>query len=159
MIGIVRLHWLFQLDADRGDLIWMNPPDNHCDLVGTSAGSPCRNKSGKTYRHIQIDGRKYKRSHIVFAMTQGRWPEPEIDHIDGDSLNDRPSNLREATHTQNAWNHKRRKKPSPCPMGVRQIPSGRFVARIAATLGTFDSEDEARSAYLAARRMLFGEFA
>jgi hypothetical protein len=147
-----------------GDLVWLRPSKYHPDLLARTAGGPITNHAGKVYWHIQIDGKKIKRSHIVFCLTHGRWPVGQIDHINGDSADDRASNLREATPTQNAWNHKRRSKKSPLPMGVRRAMSGRYVARIAVnkrqiTIGTYDTPGQAQRAYLAARFIHFGEFA
>jgi len=121
-------------------------------------------RGSHVYSSLSINGRKIKRSRIVFALIHGRWPSGQIDHINGNSLDDRPSNLREATQTQNAWNHKKRTKRSPMPMGVRQIPSGRYLARIACNktkyaLGIFDDVRDAEAAYQSARHRLFGEFA
>lgn len=168
IIDAEQLRWLLRLNDD-GTLTWLQPGKYHTDLVGTEAGNaitnrPASHHNGKKYWHVQILCRKIKRSHIVFCLTHGRWPEHQIDHINGNSLDDRPCNLREATPTQNAWNHKRRAKKSPLPMGVRQAVSGRYVARIAVnkkqiTIGTFDAPDAASAAYQQARIQHFGEFA
>lgn len=158
-----RLRELFVIKAD-GSLLWIRPSKHHPDLRGQTAGTPTPNRNGKVYWLVQVDGKKRKRSQIVFCMTRGRWPAQQIDHINGDSTDDRPSNLREATQEQNAWNHKRRAKKSPLPMGVRTSGSGRFVARIAVhkkqiTIGTFNTIEQASAAYAAARVQHFGEFA
>ena len=163
VIEAEQLREMFELNR-RGELIWLLPPKQHPRMLGRVAGCPRQTHNGKTYWHVQINGRKYLRSHIVFCMAYGRWPIDQIDHIDGDSLRDVPENLREATATQNAWNHKKRAKKSPLPMGVRKAVSGRYVARIAVnkrkiTLGTFDEPDQAARAYQAARAQYFGEFA
>ena len=163
IIDAEQLRWLLHLNDD-GTLTWLQPGKYHTDLVGTEAGSVMPTHAGKAYWGVQILGRKFKRSRIVFCLTHGRWPEQQIDHINGNSLDDRPCNLREATPTQNAWNHKGRAKKSPLPMGVRQAVSGRYVARISVnkkpiTIGTFDAPESAAIAYQAARATHFGEFA
>lgn len=43
----------------------------------------------------------------VFALVHGRWPENEIDHINGDSGDNRPANLRDVPHRDNLRNMKR----------------------------------------------------
>lgn len=163
VIDAEQLRQMLELN-EGGSLTWRNLSKHHAEKLGGEAGSPRPHHSGKAYWHVQIHGRKFKRSHIVFCLTQGRWPSGQIDHINGDSLDDRPSNIREATLTQNAWNHKGRAKQSPLPMGVRLSKSGRYVARIAVnkhklTLGTFDTASQAEAVYRAARREYFGEFA
>ena len=86
-----------------------------------------------------------------------------IDHINGNSLDDRAINLREATITQNAWNHKGRSKSSGLPMGIRKLGE-KYQARIAVNkktiyLGMHATAEAALSVYLQARRTHFGEFA
>ena len=41
---------------------------------------------------------------VVFFLLNGRWPEPEIDHLCHNTLCVRPDHLREATHTENMNN-------------------------------------------------------
>lgn len=155
---------LFRADLDAGRLFWAVAPRTHPRLLGTEAGSARASHSGKSYWHIKIGGVPFKRSHLIFCLVHGHFPSPCCDHIDGDSLNDRPGNLREATPTQNAWNHKRRARRIALPMGVRVTGSGRFQARITQNgqqihLGVYDTPEEARALYLAKRRELFREFA
>ena len=55
-------------------------------------------------RKIGLDGNRYTSARLaVFYMT-GFWPEHEMDHRDGDSLNDCWRNLRQGTHEQNSQN-------------------------------------------------------
>ncbi len=155
---------MFHADLTTGRLFWAVAPRTHPRLKGHEAGTARRAASGKFYWYIKIGGRAIKRSHLVFCLVHGRFPEPCCDHINGDSLDDRPSNLREATATQNAWNHKRRARRIQLPMGVRRAASGRFQARIGHLgkqlhLGAYDTPEAAEAAYLAKRKELFGEFA
>lgn len=153
-----------RLDKETGRFFWINPPKKHPDLFGKEAGYLNINKTGKNYWVIQIDGKKYKRSHLVFYFTNGYWAKPCIDHINGDSTDDRPSNLREATIRENAWNHKKRARRIQLPIGVRNLASGKFSARIGYCgkqihLGSFQSPDEASAAYQSKRKELYGQFA
>jgi hypothetical protein len=166
VIATAALEATFTLDPNTGELFWLAPPSNHAQLLGQVAGCPTSLRStGKSYWTIQLNGRHWKRSHFVFALTHGRWPACMVDHINGNSLDDRPANLREATWTQNAWNHKRRAKRLSLPMGVKgPLASGHFQARIsvnkkAIALGCFASAAEAAAAYQQARQQYFGEWA
>lgn len=154
-----------EVNLETGTCLWKDATKHHARLNGTEAGTPIRNHCGKQYWVIKINGVGYKRSHIVVALKTGRWPDETVDHVNGNSLDDRAENLRHASVMQNAWNHKKRAKPSNLPMGVRQLqPSGRFQARIrhankCRSLGVFETVDAAQAAYIAARHELFGEFA
>lgn len=151
------------VDMETGIARWLDATKHHRNLVGEVAGGPRRNRNGKHYWVIKIDGIAYKRAQIVLFLKTGTWPNEMVDHRNGDSLDDSPTNLRHATATQNAWNHQKRSKKTDLPMGVRFM-SGRFQARIACHkkmhhIGCFDTPEEAREAYLAKRKELFGEFA
>lgn len=164
MLEQTALKERLRYEPETGHFYWVLPSKFHSEKVGALAGTVTATHSGKAYVNISIDGRKYKRSRLAILFMTGRWPEQQVDHINGNSCDDRWCNLREATPQQNAWNHKKRKKPSTLPMGVRTAASGRFVARISVnkkllTLGTFDTPHAAYSEYLAARRRFYGQFA
>ena len=160
-----QLTRIFWLDLEAGRLFWRDPPKNHRGLVGEEAGGPRRGRGGKSYWVICIGKRAYKRGRLIFFAIHGRLPSPCLDHISGDSLDDRPRNIREATVTENAWNHKKRRRRINLPMGVRLIPhSGRFEARISVNkkqihLGAFDTPEEAATVYAAKRKEFFRDFA
>jgi AP2 domain len=89
-----------------------------------------------------------------------------VDHIDHDGLNNRRSNLRPATGTQNLGNQRPHLSSATSPYkGVswfspaRRWQAGIQVAKRKYHLGYFASEIEAAYAYDAAARELFGEFA
>lgn len=152
------------VDLSTGICTWRDATKHHRPLIGREAGSARRNaRNGKSYWVIKINGIPYKRSQLVLTIATGVWPTNTVDHIDGNSLNDSASNLRHATVTENAWNHKRRSKQADTPMGVRRLPSGRFQARIAVNkkqtiVGVFDTQEAAQAAYQQARKENFGAF-
>ncbi len=157
-----RLLEAFELRDGR--LFWREPPKNHAEKVGAEAGFINRGKgSNKDYWQVRLDGKTFKRSRVVYCMVHGCWPEPCVDHIDGNSLNDRPGNLREATHRQNAQNAAAHIKASGLPRGVTNY-MGRYRATIQIdgkrrVLGAFDSPADASAAYETSRKELFNEFA
>lgn len=55
-------------------------------------------------------GRHAGRAHIVWWKAHGYWPTKTIDHIDRDRINDRISNLKEATMREQAANSSRHDK-------------------------------------------------
>lgn len=155
---------LFTVEMRTGQFFWKVAPRTHPRLEGLEAGSIRRGHSGKSYWHIKIGGYPYKRSHLMFLVVHGRFPHPCADHEDGNSVNDRPENVREATVLENAWNHKKRARRIKLPMGVRITTSGRFMARLGfkgkqLSLGSFDTPKEAHVVYLEKRKELYGQFA
>ncbi len=86
-----------------------------------------------------------------------------IDHINGDGLDNRRENLREATAAQNAKNRRLNANSSSGLKGVTRLPSGRWQAQIASDgvkyrLGTYTSKTDAHSAYVSASIRLHGEY-
>lgn len=85
-----------------------------------------------------------------------------LDHRNGNKLDNRRENLREATNQQNVWNSKARPGSSSFK-GVSRT-DGRWGAKIkrdgkSKSLGSYATEEEAALAYDRAAEELFGEFA
>lgn len=99
--------------------------------------------------------------HRVIADTPS---DMDTDHIDGDGLNNRRSNLRVVTHAQNQCN---RRLNIDNKSGVRGVAfnraTGKWRAQIGVNgakryLGLFSSIDKAAQAYASASAELHGEF-
>ena len=158
-------HSVFRADYETGRLYWLNPPKNHSEKFGREAGYINIGKGrNKSYWYVRAFGRTFKRSRVIFHMVHGRWPEPIVDHINGDSLDDRPANLRECSPSQNTANSRAKSRTVVLPRGVYRTRQGRFMARLTkdgatVSLGTFDTPAIAQSAYERARMEAFGDFA
>lgn len=78
----------------------------------------------------------------------------EIDHINGDSLDNRKSNLRYCTRAQNAAN--RRPNQGKVHKGIRKTPNGKW--RLAFTK-TYDTKAEALEAHNRILKDFYGDYA
>jgi len=108
-----------------------------------------------------IDG--HRTSILMHRLIVEASTEDEVDHIDGDGLNNRRSNLRTCTPRQNSANQRvmRRNK-----LGFKGVAKKcrRFYASIQSAgktvhLGTYDTPEEAAAAYRGAAKALHGDFA
>jgi len=104
----------------------------------------------------------YYAHRLAWLYVHGKWPPAEIDHKDCDPANNRISNLRLATHAQNAANaHLRRTSTSGLKGAYRH--QKKWLAQITYNgrriyLGVFDTDKEAHAAYVAASKDLHGSF-
>jgi hypothetical protein len=87
-----------------------------------------------------------------------------IDHIDGDGLNNRSANLRQASVSQNCMNRRLAKNSTTLCKGVTFVAKEKkYWARIMAngsrvSLGYYKTAQEAAAAYVAASSQYHGEF-
>lgn len=125
----------------------------------TTKGRP-DNPSATT--HIK-GGAKMLMHRMIMAPADGL----EVDHINGNRLDNRRSNLRTCTTYQNNQNVRRKRSNTSGFKGVFRRNHGhadRWSARIWAngcgrTLGVYDTPEQAHRAYVAAAAELHGEFA
>jgi len=86
--------------------------------IGDIAGCECLFKNGKKYRTIKIEGVRYYAHRLVWLYVTGSFPKDQIDHIDGNGLNNKWENLRESTNTENARNQRLRSNNKSGYLGV-----------------------------------------
>lgn len=159
MLKHIDALYLFDYSPNSGDLLWKNPPSNLSHLKGSIAG--CLSDG---YRKIDIYGMRLYAHRIVWLIFYGSEPDGFVDHINGNRSDNRISNLRIVTVTQNAWNSKMRRNNTSGVKGVSwHSPSGKWIARIRVcgkrkSIGSFDNIEDAKVAINKARLELHGEF-
>jgi hypothetical protein len=101
---------------------------------------------------IMVFRKHYKAHRLAWLYVHGSFPKEQIDHINGNPSDNRLSNLREATHSENQQNIRRAQVNSKTGvLGVSPC-RGKFQASIKANnkqynLGKFNSIEEAKLAY------------
>lgn len=115
------------------------------------------------YVLVRLAGRLFKGHRLAWLYMTGQWPASGIDHINGARSDNRWSNLRAATHGENACNRGAQKNSRTGIKGVHR-QAGKWRARIKVggrnlSLGLFSDPLSAAEAYAAAARRYHGDFA
>lgn len=151
----MNLSEYFSYAPDTGVFTWATSPHARY-AVGSVAG--CTHSSG--YRILTVKRKNFKAHRVAWLFSYGVWPAKQLDHINGIRDDNRIVNLREATSAQN---HQNRKPHADNTSGFTGVyfdkGIARWCARIRAKperifLGTFDSAEDASTAYIAAKAKL-----
>lgn len=106
-----------------------------------------------------------KRTHILMHRVLCKTPDGfDTDHINGNGLDNRRSNLRAVSRSQNMWNRLPNKNGGSLHKGVHwHKQHSKWVASIQINrkrrhIGLFENEHDAAAAYTAAAERHFGEY-
>lgn len=125
---------------------------------GKNTGTPLsRNKTGITHLVFGLNSKVFFLHRVIWLLVYGAWPENQIDHCYGDGTNNKLSNLRDVSPSQNNKNQPRHSNNTSGITGVRQSHS-KWCAEIGTNgkniyLGTFNTIFDAACARKSAERM------
>lgn len=155
-LTVDRLREVLIYDQHAGVFKW-SLKTNRKVVVGANAGSVTRHG----YVAIRIDGTRFAAHRLAFLYVTGKWPDGEIDHINGVRSDNRWINLRACSSAENRQNQRAAHAGSSSGLlGVSwNSRLQKWVAQIAVDgrrrhLGCFDDASKARNAYVAAKRQI-----
>lgn len=99
-----------------------NTFEYHTDgyLIRRKNGKPCGQRANRSdgYADVWVNGRLLLAHRVIYAIVHGNMPAGQIDHIDGDRMNNRIENLRDVSQSENMHNSKKPKNNSSGFPGV-----------------------------------------
>lgn len=151
---VERMRELLDYDLGSGAITWKVYRGSNA-----RAGQVAGNLSNQGYICIKVDGCLYKAQRLAWLLAHGKWPDGEIDHIDGTRPNNALANLRDVDKTTNRQNQ--RSANQGTQTGVLGVTPYRkkFVSQISIAgrvnhIGVYDTAGMAHAAYLKTKRQL-----
>lgn len=153
-LDLSHLKAIIRYDESTGLFTWIKGRQR------VASGSAAGCITGNGYCSITIFGRRYYAHRVAWLWFYGRWPNGQIDHIDGNRSNNSIKNLRECSQKENAQNRIGVNKTSS-HIGVSwDDENKKWRAQIRVDgigkkyLGLFDDEVDAANAYINAKAKL-----
>lgn len=161
-ISVKLLNELLSYEPKTGILTWkarsaghftggVYPPQRRVDRWNARySGRPAGCDNGGGYLAFKVNRVTVKCHRAAWALYYGRWPDLDIDHINGNRSDNRIENLREADRTTNNRNAAIRSDNKTGVSGVT-YRRGRYVANIRGGgkqihVGVFDCIEDAAAA-------------
>lgn len=156
VVSIELLRDLIDYNPETGEMVRKKRTSNRIS-VGDRAGT----LRPDGYLKISICNKSLLAHRAAWAIHHGKWPDGEIDHINGCRADNRIANLRDVSPQVNQQNRRSAKNSSVSGrIGITYHKRlGKWQAQIMTPsgynyLGVFDSDEDAFNAYLEAKRKL-----
>jgi len=150
-------------NPETGEFFWKKTNSNRC-----KAGSKAGTLGLDGYSVVTIKRKRLRAHRLAWLFHTGSWPEKHIDHINGIKTDNRISNLRQVTGTENQGNRRKASsylggKTASIHKGVYKAKNGKWRSYIRYKteniyVGTFITEMEAKKAYDLKAIELFGDY-
>ena len=154
-----KLKEVLDYDAETGRFTRISFSGNYAG--GSATLGPVISKPDERgYLRIRVGGKKYRAHRLAWLFVYGAFPRQGIDHINGDKLDNRIGNLREANQSENSQNRVARRGTEVGVLGVSVYrKTGKFHAQIRALgknmhIGYYDTVEDAHAAYCRAKQTL-----
>lgn len=168
-----ELRKILRYDPYSGHLYWLPRPDS---MFSTTKAANIWNKRYANkealsaldkdgYKYGCVFGRKYRSHRIIWMIMTGSTPKEQIDHINCIKIDNRWSNLREATCSENMRNKRIQPRNTSGYKGAYlHKASGKWISRITINknviyLGQYDCPIDAHNAYIEAAKIHHKEYA
>jgi len=153
-VGLLRE--LFCYDPETGFIT------NRISRTSRKAGARAESVDTRGYFQVYAGGALRLAHRVAWTMHHGKEPAGFIDHINGDTADNRIANLRECSHSENMRNKRVNSSSRSGIKGLNRVgPSWRANVGVSGQrfhLGSFRSKDEAITAIKIAREKLHGTF-
>jgi hypothetical protein len=156
MITQEQLKEFLEYDKETG--VFIRKIDWYKSKKGDIAGTD----DGRGYKKIWILGKKYLLHRLAWLYVYGKFPDNDIDHINGNPSDNRIENLRDVSKSCNLQNQSRMHKNNKSGMLGVVAHYGKYRAQLTIkgiTLKSkrFESKEEAHAEYIKMKRFYHGE--
>lgn len=154
MVTQNKLRELFDYDSSTGIMRWKQ---RRRGVRRTLIAGCISVQNNHPHIIIGIDNKIYLMHRLVWLYVYGVWPTYFIDHINGDSTDNRIANLRDIPQSLNMQNRKGATRRNKIGLAGVHARDGKFRASVrlngkAIHLGVFDTKESAHKAYIAGKR-------
>ncbi len=142
------LHSTFNYDPSEGVFRWKVKRKNGAKINDVAGGT-----NGAGYVMIRLGGKQYYAHRLAWLWVNNCFPSKSLDHINGNKIDNRIENLREASQSENMQNLDSRGMKRGTHWNKK---AGKWAAQITILgvthfLGFFETRESAHNSYLSAK--------